>query len=62
MALPPPLNGFGPLRLIEDILSVPGHLIFHDDQLVELQLNKLHPYAEPVAIGLQRLLTHFDNP
>ncbi len=62
MALPPPLNGFGPLRLIEDVLSMPGHLIFHDNQLVEVQLNKLHPYAEPVAIGLQHLLTHFDNP
>ncbi len=57
-----PLASFGTTRLIEDVFHLPGRLFFHREQLVEVQLNQLHPYAEPVAAGLERLLAHFDVP
>jgi hypothetical protein len=57
-----PLAGFGTTRLIEDILAIPGHLIFDDDGLVEVQLNERHPYAAQTAIGLGRLLDRFGHP
>lgn len=57
-----PLTGFGPTRLIEDVLAIPGHLVFDGDRLVEVQLNERHPYAFQVALGLERLLAHFGQP
>lgn len=57
-----PLAQFGTTRLIEDVLAIPGHLIFDDEQLVEVQLNQLHPHASQVAQGLERLLAHFGHP
>lgn len=57
-----PYAHFGPLRLTQDILTLPGRLYFEHDRLVEVQLNKRHPYAEPVAEALHRLLKHFGNP
>lgn len=57
-----PLAQFGTTRLIEDILAIPGHLIFDDEQLVEVQLNELHPHASQVAQGLARLIAHFGHP
>lgn len=57
-----PLSQFGPTRLIEDALTMPGHLIFAGDHLVEVQLNERHPHATQVAEGLQRLLAHFGHP
>jgi hypothetical protein len=57
-----PLAQFGITRLVEDVLSLPGQLFFSEQQLVEVQLNELHPHAAFVAEGLQRLLAHFGNP
>lgn len=57
-----PLAQFGTTRLIEDVLAIPGHLIFDQDQLVEVQLNELHPHASQVAQGLARLMAHFGYP
>ena len=56
------LAGFGPLRLIEDVLCQPGHLVFQGDHLCEVQLNERHPYAAATAAGLQRLFEHFGQP
>jgi hypothetical protein len=56
-----PLARFGTTRLIEDVLGIPGHLIFDKSQLVEVHLNELHPHAAEVA-GLERLLDHFSYP
>ncbi len=53
------LAGYGPLRLIEDVLCQPGHLIFEGDRLCEVQLNERHPHAAAVAMGLERLFDHF---
>lgn len=57
-----PLAQFGPLRLTEDVLSLPGRLLFNAERLVEVQLNQRHPYAAQVAAGLERLLSHFGSP
>lgn len=53
---------FGPLRLTQDILALPGRLYFDRDRLVEVHLNKRHPHAQPVAEALQRLVKHFGDP
>jgi hypothetical protein len=57
-----PLAQFGPTQLIQDVLTLPGHLIFHHQQLAEVHLNVLHPYAAEVAAGLERLLDRFGSP
>ena len=57
-----PLAAFGTTRFVEDVLHLPGRLFFHDERLSEVQLNRLHPYAEDVATGLERLLDHFGDP
>lgn len=57
-----PLACFGTTRLIEDVLTIPGRLIFSQERLVEVQLNELHPHANQVAAGLERLLDHFGHP
>jgi len=57
-----PLADFGTTRLVENVFHLPGRLFFHDDWLSEVQLNRLHPYAEDVAAGLERLLDHFGDP
>jgi hypothetical protein len=62
MFVEPPLTEFGPTRLIEDIFAIPGYLIFKGEQLVEVQLNELHPHAAQVAQALARLLAHFGHP
>jgi hypothetical protein len=54
-----PLADFGTTRLIEDVFQLPGRLYFDEDQLTEVHLNRLHPHAEAVAAGLERLLAHF---
>jgi hypothetical protein len=56
------LAQMGPTQLVEDVLAIPGHLIFQEQALVEVQLNALHPYAVEVAAGLERLLNHFGYP
>ena len=56
------LAQYGPLRLTEDVLRLPGRLIFEREHLIEVQLNKLHPHAAEVAEAIQRLLDHFGHP
>ena len=62
MFLDGPLATLGTTRLVEDVLHLPGRLFFHRERLTEVQLNQLHPHAEAVAAGLERLLDHFGNP
>lgn len=57
-----PLATFGPLRLIEDVLSIQGRLRFDNQRLLEVQLNKTHPHSAEVAAGLHNLLDHFGWP
>jgi hypothetical protein len=57
-----PLADFGTTRLTQDVFELPGRLFFDHGRLTEVQLNRLHPHAEVVAAGLQRLLSHFGYP
>jgi len=57
-----PFAGFGPQRLVADVLPVPGHLEFEDGRLVKAALWQTHPYAEPLQIALVTLLKYFDLP
>lgn len=57
-----PLAAFGPTQLIQDVLTLPGHLIFDGQQLTEVHLIALQPHAAEVAAGLERLLDHFGSP
>lgn len=57
-----PFAGFGPQRLVTDVLSVPGHLDFENGRLVKASLWQAHPYAEPLQIALVTLLRYFDLP
>jgi hypothetical protein len=50
-----PLAGFGPKRIIRDLMSIPGEAVIQNDQLVELRLKASHPYAAPMAEALRRL-------
>jgi len=56
------LAHMGSTQLVEDVLAIPGHLIFYGQELVEIQLNARHPYAADVAVGIERLLDHFGYP
>jgi hypothetical protein len=57
-----PLAAFGTTRMVEDVFHLPGRLFFDCERLIEVQLNRLHPHAGAVAVGLERLLSHFGNP
>ena len=57
-----PPAAFGTTRPVEDVFHLPGRLFFHNQRLSEVQLNRLHPHAEDVAAGLERLLDHFGDP
>jgi hypothetical protein len=57
-----PFVGFGPQRLVADVLSVPGHLVFENGRLRKVSLWQAHPYAEPLQIALVTLLRYFDLP
>lgn len=56
------LAQYGPLRLVEDVLCLPGHLVFEGGRLVEIQLNERHPHAREVADAIPYLLGHFGYP
>jgi hypothetical protein len=57
-----PLGQLGSTQLVQDVLTMPGRLIFQRQQLVAVELNRRHPYAPEVAAGLERLLDHFGYP
>lgn len=51
-----PFATFGLYRLVQDVLTIPGHVTFDDQGLVtDLQLLKSHPYAHILAEVLPRL-------
>jgi len=50
-----PLAGFGPYRLIQDVLNIPGEVVFEDDHLVEVRFSQDHPYAHILLDVLPRL-------
>jgi hypothetical protein len=47
-----PFDGFGPKRIIRDLLTIPGEADIINDELVELRLKASHPYAEAMSDAL----------
>lgn len=57
------VTSLGATRWVEDVFSVPGSLVFNNqNKLLEIQLNYNHPYSEVISEGLERLLDHFGHP
>ena len=50
-----PLVGFGPYRLIQNVLNIPGEIVMDTDRLVEVRFLRTHPYANILAEVLERL-------
>lgn len=50
--------GYGPKRIVRDLLAVPGRLVFdHDDQLVRVELLSQNQFAKDLAICLLRYVS-----
>ena len=47
-------EGFGPKRIVRDLLRMPGRLIFADGQLVRVELLSLKQFSGDLAICLER--------
>jgi hypothetical protein len=53
-------EAFGPKRLVDDLLNIPGQLFFEGDRLTKVALWQKHPYAPEIRFCLQKLLKTFD--
>jgi hypothetical protein len=49
-----PFEGFGPKRIVRDLLAIPGTLTFEGAQLKRIELLETHPHAEDMRICLER--------
>jgi len=49
-----PFAGFGPKRIVRDLLAIPGRLVFDRGQLVRVDLLSLKQFSKELAIGLER--------
>ena len=58
-AAQPDIGDVGLYCIINEILTIPGKLLFHDRQLVRLRLKATHPLAKPVLACLSRILSEF---
>lgn len=47
-------DGFGPKRIVRDLLTMPGRLVFDGDQLVKVDLLSLKQFSKDLAICLER--------
>jgi hypothetical protein len=47
-------EGFGPKRIVRDLLTMPGRLVFDGGQLVRVDLLSLKQFSKDLAIGLER--------
>ncbi len=52
-----PCADFGTLRLVQDLLCIPGRLEYEGAELHKVALLDTHPYAAIVAAALTELLT-----
>ena len=48
-------ESYGLLRLVQDVLVIPGSLEFQGGKLVKVSLQKTHPFAPEMQSGLQTL-------
>ena len=47
-------ESYGVKRIVRDLLSVPGRLVFDDQKLVRVELLTLNQFAKDLAICLER--------
>lgn len=57
-----PCADFGTLRMVEDLLTIPGRIEFEGTKLCKVALLETHPYAPQMRIALQKLLTNGITP
>jgi hypothetical protein len=55
----PAIGHVGLYCIINEILTIPGKLLFQDRQLVKLRLKATHPLAKPVLACLSSILNEF---
>lgn len=53
-------DAFGPKRLVNELLQIPGHILVEDGCLKKVTLWQSHPYASEMRLCLQKLLKTFD--
>ena len=51
-------EAFGPKRLVRDLLTIPGRLVFDGVQLKRIELLESHQYAQDMLKCLQRYCLH----
>ncbi len=49
-----PFESFGPKRIVRDLLTMPGRLVFSDGQLVRVELLSLKQFSKDLALCLER--------
>ena len=57
-----PFAAWGPMRIIRDLLNMPGQVILQGDKLHKVALSKQHPYASAMAVCLTELLAKSAPP
>jgi hypothetical protein len=50
---------FGPKRLVQDLLTIPGHVYFDQGKLSKVALWETHPFADEMRFCLHKLLKTF---
>ncbi len=53
----PRLQGYGIVRLVQEVWAVPGRVKLVGEQVLRVRLRQVHPLAREVALGCQPLLT-----
>lgn len=53
-------HSFGPKRIIQDLLTIPGELVFDEGKLAKVALLETHPYASEMRLCLHNLLKSFN--
>jgi hypothetical protein len=59
--LEPPINRYGMVKLVRDVFHVNGYLLVAQDQLLEIGLNRHHPFAYALHDGFNRLFAGSPN-
>ena len=58
-AAEPEIGNVGIYFIINEILPIPGKLMFQNRQLAKVRLQATHPLAKPVLSCLSRILAEF---
>jgi Transposase DDE domain group 1 len=52
--------GFGPKRIVDELLNIPGHIVIENGRLQRVTLWRSHPYASEMRLCIANLLKTFD--